>query len=284
MARQSTGLQRDTLAPTRSRAGSGFATGVDVANAEAQLAGTKAMLPQLDAEVTQATNRLARLLGQEPGAFRERLEARAPQPPVPEVVAVGLPMDTIRRRPDITAAEAALAAQTARIGVATAELYPTLRITGQIGLQSGNTVNLFTAARRFFSIGPSLVIPLFEGGRLCAQMQLEEARQQTAAVAWRRTVLDTLHEVENALAAYYGDQGHRAALQRQARAAQSAAALARQRFTAGLGIFLEVLDAERTRLNAQLALAESAALVSTHLIAVYKALGSEWEALPPPAG
>ncbi len=284
VARQSIRLQRDTLQLTRSRAGSGFATEVDVANAEAQLAGTEATLPGLEAQVTQAANRLARLLGEEPGALAVRLEARAPQPPVPEAVAIGLPMDTIRRRPDIAAAEAALAAQTARIGVATAQLYPTLRINGNIGLQSGNTVNLFSTASRFFSIGPSLMIPLFEGGRLRAQVRLEEARQKTAAVAWRRTVLDALHEVENALAAYYGEQGRRAALQRQARAAQSAAALARQRFTAGLGTFLEVLDAERTRLNAQLSLAESAALVSTDLVAVYKALGGGWEAIPPRAG
>ncbi|MBL6456002.1 efflux transporter outer membrane subunit [Belnapia sp. T6] len=281
VALQSVRLQRDTLGLTRSRAQSGFATEVDVANAEAQLASTEATLPQLEAQVTQAMNRLARLLGQDPGALSDRLTARAPQPPVPEVVAIGLPLDTVRRRPDVASAEAALAAQTARIGVATAQLYPSIRINGTLGLQSGNTANLFTAASRFFSIGPSLMIPLFEGGRLRAQVRLEEARQRTAAIAWRRTVLDALHEVENALAAYYGEQGRRAALMRQARAAQSAAALARQRFTAGLGTFLEVLDAERTRLNAQLALAQSAALVSTDLVAVYKALGGGWEPNPP---
>lgn len=277
IARQSLRLQRDNAALTRSRAGSGFATEVDVANANALVASTEATLPLLDSQVTQAANRLARLLGQEPGALAERLAASAPQPPAPPAVAVGLPIETIRRRTDVAAAEAALAAQTARIGVATAQLYPTLRINGSIGLQSGNTVNLFDTASRFFSIGPALIIPLFEGGRLRAQIRLEEARQRTAAITWRRTVLDALHEVENALAAYYGDQGRRDALRRQAGAARQAASLARTRFSAGLGTFLEVLDAERTRLSAELAVAESAAAVSTDLVAVYKALGGGWQ-------
>ena len=277
IARQSLRLQRDNAALTRSRAASGFATEVDVANANALVASTEATLPQLDAQVTQATNRLSRLLGQEPGTLADRLASPAPQPPAPPSVAIGLPVETIRRRPDVAAAEAALAAQTARIGVATAQLYPSLRINGSIGLQSGNTVNLFDTASRFFSIGPALIVPIFEGGRLRAQIRLEETRQRTAAVVWRRTVLDALHEVENALAAYYGDQGRRDALRRQSVAARQAASLARTRFTAGLGTFLEVLDAERTRLGAELAVAESAAAVSTDLVAVYKALGGGWE-------
>nr|WP_274607272.1 efflux transporter outer membrane subunit [Paracraurococcus ruber] len=277
IARQSLRLQRDNAGLTRSRFASGFATEVDVANANALVAGTEATLPLLDAQVTQAMNRLARLLGQEPGALADRLAAPSPIPPAPPAVAIGLPIETIRRRPDVAAAEAALAAQTARIGVATAQLYPSLRINGSLGLQSGNTVNLFETASRFFSIGPSLIIPIFQGGQLRAQVRLEEARQRTAAIAWRRTVLDALHEVENALAAYYGDQGRRDALRRQAAAARQAANLARTRFAAGLGTFLEVLDADRTRLSAELSVAESSAAVATDLVAVYKALGGGWE-------
>lgn len=280
IARRSLALQRDTARLTRSRARSGFATDLDVANADAQVAGTEATLPQFDAQVTQAQNRLARLVGQLPGALAARLETREPLPPVPPAVGIGLPMEIIRRRPDIRGAEAALAAQTARIGVATAQLYPNLRINGSLGLQSGNTVNLFSTASRFFSIGPSLIIPIFEGGRLRAQIRLEEARARTAALAWQRTVLDALHEVENALAGYYGAQGRLAALQRQTRAARQAAQIARQRFSAGLGTFLDVLDAERTRLQAELTEAEAGAQVATGLVAVYKALGGGWE----PAG
>jgi outer membrane protein, multidrug efflux system len=280
IARRSLGLQRDNAQLTRSRYTAGFATEVDVANADALVASTEATLPQFDAQVTQAMNRLSRLLGQEPGTLRDRLSTPEAIPPVPPAVAIGLPLETIRRRPDVAAAEAALAAQTARIGVATAQLYPTLRINGSIGLQSGNTVNLFEAASRFFSVGPALIIPLFEGGRLRAQIRLEEARQRTAAIVWRRTVLDALHEVENALAAYYGDQGRRDGLRRQVVAARRASNLARTRFTAGLGTFLEVLDADRTRLSAELAVAESSAAVSTDLVAVYKALGGGWEPMP----
>ncbi|MDO9709374.1 efflux transporter outer membrane subunit [Paracraurococcus lichenis] len=277
IARQSLRLQRDNLGLTRSRFTSGFATEVDVANAEALVASTESTLPLLDAQVTQAMNRLARLLGQEPGTLSGQLAAPAPVPPAPPAVAIGLPIETIRRRPDVASAEAALAAQTARIGVATAQLYPSLRINGSIGLQAGNTANLFDTASRFFSIGPSLLIPIFEGGRLRAQVRLEEARQRTAAIAWRRTVLDALHEVENALAAYYGDQGRRDGLRRQASAARRAADTARTRFSAGLGTFLEVLDADRTRLSAELAVAETTAAVATDLVAVYKALGGGWQ-------
>ena len=277
IAERSLGLQRDTAGLTRSRFRSGFATEVDVANAEAQQAGTEATIPQLQAQETQAMNRLARLLGLPPGGLTARLAEPPPLSSMPTVVAVGVPIDVIRRRPDVAAAEAALAAQTARIGVAVAQLYPSLRINGSIGLQSGNTANLFDLASRFFSIGPALVVPIFEGGRLRAQVRLEEARAQTAAITWRRTVLDALHEAENALAAWYGEQGRHAGLLRQAQAAGRAAGLSRTRFLAGLGTFLDVLDAERTRLAAELAAAESAALAATDLVAAYKALGGGWQ-------
>jgi outer membrane protein, multidrug efflux system len=277
VTRHAIDLQRQTVALTRSQRAAGFANELDLANAEAQLAGTESQLPLLDGQVTAAINRLSRLMGREPGALVERLGEATPVPAVPQMVSVGLPVELARRRPDVRRAEEELAAQTARIGVAVAQLYPTVRINGSIGLQSGNTANLFAWASRFYSVGPTLVLPIFEGGRLRAQVRLEEARQRTAALTWGRTLLDAAHEVENGLATYYAEQGRYAGLERQARAARSAAALSRQRFAAGIGSFLEVLEAERTRLAVELSLAESRALLATDLIAIYKALGGGWQ-------
>ncbi|WP_424140833.1 efflux transporter outer membrane subunit [Roseomonas chloroacetimidivorans] len=278
VAQHSLDLQRRTVQLTRNLVSSGLAADVDVANAEALAAGTQAQIPPLDAQITAAINRLSRIVGREPGALRGELDAARPVPPAPPKVPVGLPSELARRRPDIRQAEAALHAQTARIGVAVAQLYPSISLTGSLGLQSGNTVNLFNWASRFYSIGPALTIPIFEGGRLRGQVRLEEARQREAALVYRRTVLDALHEVENSLAAYYGDQGRHAALERQVRTAREAAGLARRHFATGLGNFLEVLDAERTRLAAELALAQSAAALDTDLVAAYKSLGGGWDA------
>jgi NodT family efflux transporter outer membrane factor (OMF) lipoprotein len=263
------------LAGQRRRAG--LSSAIDVVRAGAEASSVEAQLPLLDRQINQDINQLSKLLALPPGALKDELAQEGLIPPVPPQVPVGLPADLARRRPDIRAAEARLHGATARIGVAVADLYPKLTLGAQAGYQS-QTIPLLTSwASRFFNAGPTLDLPIFEGGRLRATVRLQTTQERAAALDYRRTVLGALHEVDDALEAYGADQARQAALARTVAQNREAVDLARQRYASGVAAFIDVLDAQRSLQQNQLQLADATAAVSTDLVALYKALGGGWE-------
>ena len=270
------GADRDLLDLAGQRRRAGLSSEIDLARAGAEASVAEAALPALDSQITQDINALSKLIAREPGALRAELEAAKPLPPLPPTVPVGLPADLARRRPDIREAEAKLHAATARVGVAVADLYPTLTLSAGGGYQSQQLSTLTNWASRFLTAGPTVGLPILEGGRLRATVRLQSAEEKVAALDYRRTVLTALHEVDNALAAYGADQAREVALGEADARDREAADLARQRYASGVGSFIDVLDAERTRQQNALTLADSATAVSTDLIVLYKALGGGW--------
>ena len=277
IARDSVKTARQSLSLTQQRAAGGVTTDLDVANASAQLRNTTAQIPRLEQQEAAAINALSLLLGQPPNALRDELETAKPVPPVPPKVPVGIPSELARRRPDIRQAEAQLHAATADIGVAIADFYPAVKISGSIGLQSIQFARLFDFNSHMFSAGPGISIPLFEGGRLKATLHFREATQQEAAINYQRTVLRAWHEVDNALTAYSTEQARREQLRLAEADNRRALGLAQSRYQQGVADFLAVLDAERNLLATQQQLADSTATISSNLVALYKALGGGWE-------
>jgi len=269
--------QRETLALTRDRRKALLGNDLDVDNAAAQVTSTQSQLPLLQREIDSDINQLSLLLALEPGALKPELETARAVPPVPPEVPIGLPGDLARRRPDIRAAEAQLHAATAQVGVAVANLYPSVSFSAPFGLQAARPIDLASWAAAFYAIGPTITIPIFEGGKLHATVKLQEAEQKQAAVDYAKTVLGAVHDVENALVTYSTEQQHRQALEATVGENRRALALAERRYRDGLTTFLDVLDAQRTLLATQLSLADSTGAVSTDLVALYKALGGGWQ-------
>ncbi len=277
IARDNVGIAQDSLKLTRQRAEGGVTTNLDVANASAQLSTTLAQIPSLEQQEAQLINALSLLLGLPPNGLRAELASPRAVPPVPPLVPVGLPSELARRRPDVRQAEAQLHVATANIGVATAAFYPSVTLSGSAGLQSIQFAPLFGLNARQFAIGPTLSVPLFEGGRLKATLRLTEAQQKEAAVAYQQTVLRALHEVDNALTAYRSEQGRRGQLIDAVAENRRALDLAKARYEQGVTDFLTVLDTQRTLLSNELLLADSTTTVSANLVVLYKALGGGWE-------
>lgn len=271
----STEQQSLTLSQDRARAG--LTTDLDVANAAAQLASTESQLPQLEQQQAQSINALSFLLGEAPGALQAELIVAKPVPPVPPQVPIGLPSELARRRPDIREAEAQLHAATADIGVAVADFYPKVTLDGSIGLQALKFKDLGSWNARQYGLGPTISLPIFEGGRLRATLALRRVEQQEAALNYQQTVLQAWHDVDNALTAYAAEQKRLDALREAVLQNRRAVDLSRQRYTQGVADFLNVLDAERSLLQAQLQLADSTTTVSQNLVQLYKALGGGWE-------
>jgi len=273
---RSLATQKELYDLTRQRQAVGLTTDLDVANAGAQLDSTRAQVPQLDREVTQDINQLSLLMGQAPDSLRAELESARPVPPVPPVLPIGLPSDLARRRPDIRQSEAKLHAATARIGVAVGDLFPRLTLTASGGTQSQGASDLLKWASRFGSIGPTFELPIFDGSRW-ATVRLQNVRAQEAALDYERTVLAALHEVENALAAYKSDRDRGVSLAAAVEQSRDALGLARARYSSGVANFIDVLDAERSLQQNELALATNTTAISTDLVAIYRSLGGGWE-------
>ena len=251
-------------------------TDFDVANASAQLRTTLAQIPTLEQQEAQTINALSLLLGQPPNALRAELATAKPIPPVPPRVPVGLPSELARRRPDIRQAEAQLHAATADIGVAEANFYPSLTLTGSFGLQSLQFKNAFNLNSKQYALGPGLTIPIFEGGQLRSTLQLRKAQQQEAAVNFQKTVLQAWHDVDNALTAYQAEQSRRDELVGAVAENRRALGFAQSRYQQGVADFLTVLVAERNLLAAeqQLATARRRCLpISSHSIRPWAAVG-----------
>ena len=270
-----------TLELTRMRAQGGLGSNVDVANAAAQVATTQSQLPDLQAQEITLTNAIALLLGQPPDALNAELQQPKPIPLVPPRVPLGLPGELARRRPDIRQAEAQLHAATADIGVAVADFYPRFTISGSVALQAIQLKRAFNLNSDTYSLGPSVTLPIFQGGRLRRTLELRQGQQQEAAIAYQRAVLGALHDVNNALTNYLAEQSKRAALEAAVRQNQRALSLSRDQYTQGLELFLNVLTTERQLLAAQQQLNASLTTQATDLVQIYKSLGGGWEQVYP---
>ncbi len=277
IARQNLHDQQDTLELTRSRYQAGFATQLDVAREAAQVASTAATLPALEASIRQSIHALGVLLGDDPDALFAELSTSAPIPPVPPRVPVGVPADLVRRRPDIRRAERQLAAATARIGVATSDFYPKFSLTGSLGLDSSQIKPLLDWNSRYFALSPGVSWPIFDAGRIKSNVEVQKELTRQAATSYQSAVLNALREVEDALASYRMEQLRRKALADAVDASRDAVDLARQQYEKGVIDFLEVLDAQRSLLEAENVLAQSDSDISLDLVSLYKALGGGWE-------
>jgi NodT family efflux transporter outer membrane factor (OMF) lipoprotein len=276
--RQNLGTAQQSLDLTRQRYTGGLTTDLDVQNASAQVRSTQAQIPQLEQQQAQMINAISFLLGLQPRALQDELITAKPVPPVPPRVPVGLPSELARRRPDIRQAEAQLHAATAEIGVAVAAFYPSVSLSGSFSIQALQAKQIGDWDARQYGMGPVVNLPIFQGGQLKATLELRKAQQQEAAATYQRTVLNAWHEVENALVAYNAEQLRQKQLDAAVADSRRALGLAQSRYTAGLIEFLQVLDAQRTLLSAQLQLAQSTTTVSTNLVALYNALGGGWQA------
>jgi NodT family efflux transporter outer membrane factor (OMF) lipoprotein len=268
---------RASLALTRARAAGGLTNDLDVANAATQVATVEAELPALERQRDALMNAIALLLGAGPRALERELAVAGAVPPVPPRVKVGIPVELLRRRPDIREAEANLHAATAAIGVATADFYPRLTLGGSGSIQGLQLGNLAEWSAQAYSVGPSLSLPIFEGGRLRRTLELRTAQQQEAGLLWRTRFLTALHEVDDALTAYGSEQVRRGRLVAAAESARRALALARERYALGVADFLQVLTAQRAQLASEQDLVDSTTLVATNLVQLYKALGGGWQ-------
>ena len=277
IANNNLAAQRRSAELTRQRNAIGFVSRLDVVNAEALVASTASQIPMLESAERQTIYALSVLLGMEPGALLEEMSRHAPIPAAPPVVPIGLPSDLLRRRPDIRRADAQLHAATARIGVATADLFPKFSLTGSIGLQGNKPASLFNWANRFWSVGPSVSWPLFDAGRIRSNIEVQNVLQEQALLSYRSTVLLAWQDVENALIAHAKEQEHRTALAAAVAANRQAVDLATQLYRQGQTDFLNVLSAQRSLYASEDALVQSDRTVATNLIALYKALGGGWE-------
>ncbi len=270
--------QFNTLKLTRNRLDAGRGNQLDTARAEAQWQTTVASIPTLQATITTTAYRLSVLTGQQPTALSASLTVRTPQPALPSLNTIGTPEQLLRRRPDVRAAERRLAGATARIGVAVGDLFPKVTLTGQAGYFAPTFGEFGTSEARFFTFGPSITWAALDLGRVRARIGSARAQTDAALAAYEGAVLGALEDTEGALISYGRSQARRDALKVAAAASDKAADLAEKRFEGGLIDFLEVLDAERTALSAELLLSQSRTDEATSLIAVYKALGAGWGA------
>ena len=277
ITRSNLATARDAVRITDERVRGGLATDLDLANARTQAETTAANLPQLEAQQLQAINAISFLLAEPPGALAAELQTPRPVPPVPPQVPIGLPSDLAQRRPDIRQADALLHAATADIGVAEANFFPSVTLSGSVALQALQFGNLANASAITYGFGPAISIPIFEGGRLTRTLELRKESAKEAAIAYQKTVLQAFHDVDNALIAYRADQLRRERLAAAVSQSRRAQQIASERYRSGLSDFLEVLTAQRTVLQAEQDLASATTTVSTDLITLYKALGGGWE-------
>ena len=249
-----------------------------MANAAAQVANIAAELPALEAAQDRLINAIALLLGLPPRSLSAELADAHPIPPVPPRVPVGLPSDLARRRPDIRRAEAQLHEATADVGVAVADFYPRVTLSGSAAIQATQFAEMGNWAQaNTWAWGPSISLPIFEGGRLHRVLEVRQTQQKEAALAYHQTVLAALHEVDNAMTAYQAEQLRQIQLQEAVVQHRRALKLAQERYAQGVADFLAVLDAQRGLLASEQALTQTTAAVSTNLVQIYLAIGGGWQ-------
>ena len=279
VAERNAEIQSQTLEMTRVKADNGRGTELDVARAQAQLDSTRAEIPGLRAAVKRAIHRLSVLSGQAPDSLTPSLQSARAMPKAPDNIRIGNPSELLRRRPDIRMAERSLAAATARIGVATADLFPRVTFVGNISLEAMTLSGLGAAGSEAYSVGPKITWPALDLGKVYARIKAADARAEASLANYEQTVLNALEETENALVNYGEELKRRALLMSAAQASEQARQLAQLRYQEGIADFLTVLDSELRLLNDQSRLAQSETATATALTAVYKALGGGWETI-----
>jgi NodT family efflux transporter outer membrane factor (OMF) lipoprotein len=277
IAKKNLEAQQKTANITHKRFDAGYVGRLDVANADAQAATTASFIPVLESQAQAAIFSIGVLLGKEPAFLAKELARATPIPPTPPAVPVGLPSDLLRRRPDIRRAEAQLHAATARIGVAVADLFPKFNITGSMGLAANDISRIGVQGSKFWSFSPSVTWPVFAGGKIRWNVQVQNALQEQALLTYQQAVLNALKEVETALVAYAKEQEHQKALALAVANNRQAVDLSMKLYVAGKTDFLNVLNAQRALFVTEDALTQSNRTLGTNLIALYKALGGGWE-------
>ncbi len=274
--------QSEVVDITTWRSEAGLASVLDVEQARTSYAQTLAALPLLESNLEAAKNRLAVLTGKAPGALEDLLGERKPIPVAPADVVSSVPADVIRRRPDIRSAERRLAAQTAQVGVATAQLYPSLSLNGSIGVTAGNAGDLLSDGLQSDRYGLSLSMPIFAAGALRQNIKAQSALVDQALASYEATVLAAYEEVENALIDWVNEQRRHAALLDAATSARIASELALTQYNSGLVDFQTVLTADRQLIASEDSLAVSDGELTSNLIRLYKAFGGGWSVFPAP--
>jgi len=282
VARANVRNQRQVLGLAQAQLEAGSGTDLDVARAQSQLDTTLSTMGPLEAAVSRSIHRLSVLTGRQPDALMSVLSAPHDLPPLPAIIPVGTPEELLRRRPDIRAAERNLAASTALVGVAVSNLFPKVTFTGSFSYAAAEPAGFGSSGSRSYLIGPGITWAAFDLGRVRAQIAGARAGAVMALDQYRGTVLNALEETEDALVTHARDRDQLLHAEDAARASATAARLARIRYQGGMVDFLSVLDAERTELQAEDALARSRTAAATSLIAVNNALGGGWETAPLP--
>ena len=276
IARNNLAAQKHTAELTHKIVTAGFANSLDAANADAQAATTAAQIPLLEASAEQSIYSLSLLIGREPAALLTELKESSDIPAASPLVPVGVPSDLLRRRPDIRRAEAQIHAATARIGVATADLFPKFSISGSAGFQNDEFNSWMDRVNRFWSFGPSVSWQIFNTGKTISNIELQKALQEQSAITYKQTILTALKEVDNALIASTKEEERKKAFSDAVAANKKAVDLAKQLYIHGQTDFLNVLLAQRSLYASEDALAQSTRTVSTNLVALYKAIGGGW--------
>jgi multidrug efflux system outer membrane protein len=277
VARANLKTQQETLELTKVRFDAGLASDLDVAQAESQVKTTEAQIPTLETSLKQVAHRLDVLIGSEPGALWGDLSKQGEVPALPPEVLIGLPSELLRRRPDIRRAERQLAAATAQVGVAVADLFPKFSLTGAAGFQSISASDWFSGPSRFWSVGPTIRWPIFDAGRIRANIEVRNAQQEQALRQYEKTILTAFEEVENSLVSYAKEQARYRSLSEAVAANRRAVQMANELYTRGLLDFLNVLETQRSLYSSESDLAQSQAAMASNLVALYKALGGGWE-------
>ncbi|MBN1141187.1 MAG: efflux transporter outer membrane subunit [Deltaproteobacteria bacterium] len=287
LASENVRIQEEGLRITESRFHNGVTTELDVAQARTLLESTRAAIPQLETQLRQSQNALATLLGQPTGIVQTFLAGPQGIPTVPVEVAVSVPAELLRRRPDIRSAELAAAAQCARIGVAKADLFPSFSLFGELGYQASsqggvasgkaNLGDLFDSSSFFYSFGPQVKWPILNYGRLKNNVRIQDARFQELLVNYRNTVLKAAQEVEDSLTGFLKAQETAALEQNAVTSALRSVEIALKQYKEGAVDYQRVLDTQRALLQEQNSLAQARSSIATNLIALYKALGGGWE-------
>lgn len=276
LAEKNLAMQKETLDLVESKFTAELIDELPVQQARYTYENTAAQIPTLRAGLEEALNRLAVLLGQTPGAVHERLNAHRPIPTPPAAVAVGVPSDALRRRPDLRQAEMELAAQTARIGVAVAELYPKFYLTGSLSRQGEGTLGFRNYATDALSFGPSVSWRLLDAGAIRQNINVQTEKQKQALLAYRSAVLSALEEADNKIYAIGQEQIRRERLDAAVTAARSALELSNSQYAVGQVDFTDVIGAEQALLTYEDNLAQSQGTIATDLISLFKALGGGW--------
>jgi multidrug efflux system outer membrane protein len=269
--------QQDSRAITQTLNEAGVGNELDVVRADARLAAVEATVPQLQAEQVRARNRIATLLGQRPDTLSVDLSP-AQLPAIAKALPIGDPAELLKRRPDVRSAERQLAAATANVGVATADLFPRVSLSGFLGFTAARGSQLGSSAAQAWALGPSITWAAFDLGSVKARLRGANAEAEGALASYEQQVLLALEESENAFSDYSKRQQRLLALLRQSEASRKAAELASIRYREGTVDYLVLLDAERERLSAEDAQAQAEVELYSGVVAIYKALGGGWQA------